>query len=451
MSAQLVFDGLGEAELYHRSPGRGYFAVLWREMGEEEPRQRSYPVVDMGKIIPMLPRDRDTWLSQAEFFRRNRRLVNLSSIALQFVDVDYYHSRYAGLSRDVVIYTMIRALEDAGVPLPSIILDSGRGLQAKWMLEAALPRQALPRWNAVQSHLVDALADFGADARAKDGSRVLRLVDTVNTRSGTRVEVAFTTASPSTGELIRYDFDSLADLVLPFTRSELAALKAARLEAKVARIERQQLRLVPGGLYGLRRLGDRQLAWDRLEDIRTLSRLRGWAGGNPAGHRDVFLFWATNFAALGGVEPRHLHREAVELAKEFAPTWSHREAQAAVGTVVRKAKEMAAGERVEYNGRKYPPLYTPRNSTLMCQLQVTPEEERQLQTIITKDEKRRRDRERDTGRRRSRNEIERGAYLGRASDRRSEARRMRQEGLTQREIAARLGVTQQAVSVYLRG
>ena len=452
MSTQLAFDGLGEAELYHRSPGRGFFSVLWREAGEGvEPRQRSYPVADMGKIIPLLPRDRDTWLSQAEFFRPNRRLVNLSSIALQFVDVDYYHSRYAGQSRDVVIYTMIRALEDAGVPLPSIILDSGRGLQAKWMLDAALPRQALPRWNAVQSRLVDALGDFGADVRAKDGSRVLRLVDTVNTRSGTRVEVAFTTASPSTGELVRYDFDALADLVLPFSRAELAELREARREAKAARIEQHQLRLVRGGLDGLKRLGDRQLAWDRLEDLRTLSRRRGGAGGPPAGHRDEFIFWGANFAALGCVELWHLHREVVELAKEFAPTWSHREAQAAVSTVVRKAKEMAAGVRVEYNGKKYPPLYTPRNSTLLCQLRVTAEEERHLKTIISKDEKRRRDRERDTARRRARDVAERGVYLGRAAERRSEARRMRQEGLTQAQIAERLGVTQQAVSGYLRG
>ena len=87
----------------------------------------------------------------------------------------------------------------------------------------------------------------------------------------------------------------------------------------------------------------------------------------------------------------------------------------------------------------------------MSQFRVTPEEERQLKTIISKDEKRRRDRARDTKRRRERGAVEREAYLAQVAGRRSEARRMAGEGLTQAEIAERLGVTQRAVSNYLRG
>ena len=185
--------------------------------------------------------------------------------------------------------------------------------------------------------------------------------------------------------------------------------------------------------------------------MRTLSRLRGWEGGHPAGERDEFVFWATNFAALGGIEPRYLYREAVALAKEFAPTWPHREAQAVVGSVFRKAQESALGSKFEFNGKKYPPLYTPKNSTLMTRFRVTPEEERQLRTIISKDEKRRRDKERDTRRRREAGAVERSAYLATSSERRSQARAMADKGLTQAEIAERLDVAQPTVSNYLKG
>ena len=446
MSAQLVFDGLGEAELYHEPQGRGFFSVLYKDEKEQRKRQENYPVTEMPKVIQLLPKDRDTWISQAEFFKPSRKHVHITSLALQFVDVDYYNSRYAGRSPDFVVSCISHALADKGVPFPSLILDSGRGLQLKWLLDAAIPRQALPRWDAIQSYLVASLEDFGADARAKDGSRVLRLVNTVNTKANRFVNVCWT--NEIDGELVHYGFDELAEHVLPFTRNELAAAKAESAERKALC---SPFRVIKGGYHGLRRLSSKQLAWDRLEDLRTLSRLRGWEGGHPAGERDEFVFWATNFAALGGIEPRYLYREAVALAKEFAPTWPHREAQAVVGSVFRKAQESALGSKFEFNGKKYPPLYTPKNSTLMTRFRVTPEEERQLRTIISKDEKRRRDKERDTRRRREAGAVERSAYLATSSERRSQARAMADKGLTQAEIAERLDVAQPTVSNYLKG
>ena len=121
-----------------------------------------------------------------------------------------------------------------------------------------------------------------------------------------------------------------------------------------------------------------------------------------------------------------------------------------MGSVVRKAHESASGSKVEFNGQKYSPLYTPKNSTLMTQFRITSEEERQLKTIISKDEKRRRDREIKTEKRRAAGAVERKAYLGKAAERRSQALTLRQSGLTQAEIAENLGVSQRAISGYLR-
>ena len=244
--------------------------------------------------------------------------------------------------------------------------------------------------------------------------------------------------------------EQLAEL-LPFTRDELAQAKADRAERIEKAAERRaHLTLIRGGHYGLRRLSDQQLAWDRVEDIRTIARIRGWSDGNPAGHRDEFVFWCTNFMALAGVDPGRLHLEASALAREFAPTWSTREAQACVGTVVRKAKEAMQGQRVQFQGQDYSPIYTPRNLTLLDQFQVTANEERQLKTIISKDEKRRRDRERDTERRRAAGAMERGTWLGQAEERRSAILRMAQEGRKQTEIAAELGITPARVSQVLK-
>ena len=63
---------------------------------------------------------------------------------------------------------------------------------------------------------VDAVTDgtrFGADPRARDASRVLRLIQTTNTKQSDPAKrtVRVLHAEESGGELLRYDFDTFAD------------------------------------------------------------------------------------------------------------------------------------------------------------------------------------------------------------------------------------------------
>ncbi len=463
-------DGLSEAELYHDSRRRGYFSVLWIEpdaevfdqfdIGEDDwhsvkesakkqrspERQKSYPLDQMAKVIPLLRRDRDTYITQAEFFRPNRRLVNLARLPLCFVDVDTYRSEYAGFSIDHILRDIRTRLNDEGLPHPSIALSSGRGLQLKWLLSGPLPRQALPRWSLVQRELCKVLEPFGGDMNSLDGSRVLRLVGTVNTKSSTFAEVVYT--QEINGRLAHFKFDELADAALPYTRRQLDEMRDAN-----AKRARAGLVLIKGGRHGLKRGNWTEYNWHRLEDFRQLAQMRYQGGGVPEGWRDAYVFQMTLHTALalrGVSAPGRLLSEAVQLAKEVAPSLSHREAQAYVSTVAQKAKQAAAGETVMFNGRKYTPLYTYSTNRLLDEFKIEPFEQRQLRVLIAEHEVARRHRERETQRRRETGAMERAAYLRQAAGKAADAHRMRQEGLTQREIAERLGVSQSAVSGYLK-
>jgi hypothetical protein len=102
-----------------------------------------------------------------------------------FVDVDSYKVEWSkGKTPEQQAASFIYFCEQEGIPWPSLIIFSGRGLQAKWLLEYSIPRAVLLRWNACQKRLVDRLASYGADPAAKDAARVLRLVETVNSKSG---------------------------------------------------------------------------------------------------------------------------------------------------------------------------------------------------------------------------------------------------------------------------
>ena len=85
----------------------------------------------------------------------------------------------------------------------------------------------------------------------------------------------------SQGKIRHYGFDSLAEWVLPVDRDVIRQER----EAREKRCE--SLQLLQGGKTGhLRAFSGRQLAWDRLEDLRTLAKLRGWMkSGIPHGYR----------------------------------------------------------------------------------------------------------------------------------------------------------------------
>ncbi|WAH66897.1 replication protein [Xanthomonas hortorum] len=438
-AAQLaLFGSDDEARTYHDTTRTGFFSLLVDVRGEK--RQDSYRLTAMPAVLSMVDPTRDTWLTQAEFMRPNRRVVNLARIGLLFADLDTYRQPWAaGRTPEALAAAVLFYCAQEGIPAPSLLVYSGRGIQAKWLLDGTIPRQALPRWNACQRYLVDRLAGLGADPQAKDASRVLRLVDTVNTKSGNVCRVVHVEAGQD-GEPIRYSFEYLAEMLLPVARWTVE-------QQRRDRAERRQLKLLPGGKSdNLRGFSGRQLAWDRLEDLRKLAELRG---GVSEGERMQHLFWRLNFLLLSGAtHSSAMYHEAAALAGELDPAWSYRSKE--LMTLYSKAKAYEAGEKVTLGGKEFAPLYTPKNDTLLNLFQITQDEQRQLRTIIGRDMALERDRKRHEARRRAAGATDRETFLEAAEGRRAQAQALRAEGLSIRAIAARMGASVGAVAGYLK-
>lgn len=425
---------IDEASLYHDAGKHGFFAILTR--GPDAPaRQASYRLDAMPRVLDRLPLDRDSWISQAEFVRPNRRVVNLARIGLLFADLDTYKvEALRGRSPDELVAALLLVCDDQGIPPPSLVVYSGRGLQAKWLLDGVLPRQALPRWNACQCYLIDKLAALGADPAARDASRVLRLVQTRNLKSGDIVRVVHVTENQ--GAPIRYGFEYLAECLLPVAREQIAQAK---------------LIVIEGGRKtgGLRTFSGRQLSWDRLEDLRRLVSMRGRV---REGTRMMTLHWHLNFLLLSGATNSvQMWHEAAALGREIDPAWGYRASE--LSTLYRKAQMMDRGETVEWNGRRYPALYTPTNQTLIDIFEIEEDEQRQLKTIISRSIAAERHAERDRKRRRAAGTVSRDEYREQiqrpAQEKQDQARKLRAQGLSVREIADQLGISKSAVGRYL--
>lgn len=437
-AAQLaLFDREEEARAYHDPARSGFFSILVDVNGDK--RQSSHRLTEMPTVLNLIDKSRDTWLTQAEFIRPNRRVVNLARVGLLFADLDTYRTPWAtGRTPEQLAASVLYYCAQEGIPTPSMLIFSGRGIQAKWLLDGTIPRQALPRWNACQKHLIDRLLPVGADVAAKDASRVLRLVETVNSKSGEICRVVHVENGPD-GQPVRYNFEYLAEMLLPVARWTIE-------QQRQERAERRQLKLLPGAKTdNLRGFSGRQLAWHRLEDLRKLATLRG---GVNEGERMQHLFWRLNFLLLSGAtHSSQMYYEAKALAGELAPAWAYRDKE--LMTLYSKAKAYEKGEKISFGGREFAPLYTPKNDTLINLFQITDDEQAQLRTIISKDMAKGRDRARKEAARRAAGAVDRETYLEAANAKQAQAQALRAQGLSIRAIAQQMGISKTAAGRYV--
>jgi len=440
---QLPRAQLCEPAQYHDSDRTGYFSLLWRPHGTDRKKQWCYPLEAMWGVLEDYDLSLDTWISQGEFDAPTRRFVNFSRISLAFCDLDTYKIGIKG-SPERRTERLLRLCEKVGLPEPSLVIFSGRGLQVKWLFGSPVPRMALPRWNLVQREITYRLRSMGADSNSIDASRVLRLVDTTHSTSGCTVRVVH--HNPT-----KLWFDEFADAVLPLTRAELSRRREARKNGQpfnVAQVESKRavtrtkghLTLINTASLGNRRpFLPQKLAADRFEDLLTLVELR-WKNGAPDGCRDPAVFIGSTLLAQAYPNLPKFNLELQALAKKVAPHWNDDKIRSVTGAVVRRMQAYGRGEKVKDNNDvECDPRYRWKTETLIHRLEITPEEERRLHTIISATEVRRRGALRKETARRDAGVPTRAEWLESAEQKRVSARLMRAQGKSWAEVAAVLG------------
>lgn len=84
-----------EPYLYHDVSRPGFAAVL-QQYPDGRRRQRSFKLNELPEMLGLLYDLPDVWISQGEFYKPNRKVVNLWRMSLAYVDVDSYLRRQLG-------------------------------------------------------------------------------------------------------------------------------------------------------------------------------------------------------------------------------------------------------------------------------------------------------------------------------------------------------------------
>ena len=282
------------------------------------------------------------------FYKPCRRLENVKELNCLYIDLDYYKT---GKVRSQILMDLEENYFNKKIPIPNYVLDSGRGLYLIWRINK-VPSQALPLWKAVQDYFYNQLKSLGADRQALDSTRILRVPNSINSKSNTVVSII---------EQYDYIYD-LREIQNNFLPTLKPKEKKKGRPSKINFIYRK-----------------RSLYYARIQDIIKLCELREY---DLKGHREVILFLYRYYLCTFTEDLTKALNDVLELNNMFTQPLKENE----VIKATRSAEKCYLDKIKEY---KY------KNDTLIELLEISEEEQTYMTTIISKAEYKRRKQVRD--------------------------------------------------------
>lgn len=368
----------------------------------------------------------DVYIALNAFKRLGKRNdANLSLFNALYTDLDFYKLDNAPTQAQARA-TIARMIEAGEILTPSLIVNSGRGLQLIWLMDyMANTRGYKALWGRMQDAIADRFKHLNADSKARSTTQIYRLPGTHSSRNGARI----------TFEHLydRYSIAELKDFLLPKLDEVQRTTKTAPQRAiKPRKKSTFKTKLTP---Y--------TLAMARKNDIETLVTIRK---GDVNRKRLVHLYALVALEVFSGDESRL--EEALEaLNQRFnKPLPNH---------ILTGAKASAHNSycEKEETGRA---LYWYTNERIIADLEITSDEQQYMTQIIDSVEKQRRNTIAKAKARREAGVKERAEYLAdKQAEKEAKLERLRaiidaNPTATNKVIADTLGVSTKTVQRLLK-
>lgn len=420
-------DAAEKQLLFHHNPQNtsGWITLAKKDPDTKRFRQYHYQPEELASALSEWMGE-DVYYSQQTFYRPARRIDYVRQLRTLYADLDVYN---LGLDPEWVLGKLEHEYFRQSIPEPNMVIFSGRGLVLVWNIEP-LPYKALPLWRSVENYFVDTLKELGADTKATDPARIFRLAGSINSKNKADVKAEYRHA-------YRFDIHDLQYDYLPELTPRPEAKKKPGPKPKIVRLF---------NIYTL------HLA--RARDIATLVKLRN---GKMDDHREYTCFLYRYFTCCFTSDPKRALEETLDLNSEFTHPLPEREVESATKSA-QKAWEAKTNKKADEiaKAHKYPGAgYNLPNEKIIEWLDISPEEQTHLESIISKEEKRRRNRLLKEKQRRAAGVDTRAVYLEKKSAAKNElADRIIQihkenPSLSQRKIAKAAGCSVRTVNLAL--
>ena len=412
--------------LYDQSTD-GYIQILkLNDKNHGEKTIKIYNTKNKGlrDIVEELHNEEDVFLGPNTMYLPKRRVENIRQFRALFQDID---CESMGIEKAETVYLIWILYYKGKIPKPTMVTDSGRGVHLYWRIQNA-PYGALNTWQELQDYIYYNLKHLGADKRATDGARVLRLPGTINSRCNSDCKVLY------------------IDNELEYSMYELRE-EYLNYKTKTHQLQMQQTKKIDNKVISNRFFNSYSLHMERANDLETLCRLRKY---DMTGYRNMALHCYAYWKGIYIRDIYDLENMVIAFNNAFTEPLKETEVQAILRCIPKAIDKFISyeqGIRSGENNRVSKGMidkqgYWYKNETLIERLGITREEQNHLKTIIGKQEKYRRNNERRT----PRNENGLTKREQEKQDRLSKIKELLSLGYNQSKIAKELGISRQAVS-----
>ena len=334
-------------------------------------------------IVEELHKKEDVFLSPNTMYLPKRRVENIRQFRALFQDID---CASLGFKKAETVYMIWLLHYEGKIPKPTMVTDSGRGIHLYWRIQNA-PYGALNTWQELQDYIYYNLKHLGADRRATDGARVLRLPGTINSKSVTNCEVLYIDND------IEYSMYELREEYLNY-------------KPRTHQLQMQQVKKIDTKVISNRFFNSYSLHMERANDLETLCRLREY---NMTGYRNMAVHCYAYWKGIYIRDNYELENMVIEFNNAFTEPLNETEVQAvlrcipkAIDKFIAYEQGLRSGERKRVSkGMRDKEGYWYKNETLIDRLGITSKEQRHMKTIIGIDEKYDRNNERRRANRRN--------------------------------------------------
>ena len=333
---------------------------------------KNYKSMTLEDALNKYSNEFDIFITPNTNYNGRRSSSNIRQLRALYIDLDH-----RGYSFHELFYAMWDLVLDCKIPEPTMVVASGRGAHIYWRIEHA-PSQALATWQELEDYLWYQLKDLGADKKATDAARVLRLPDTLNSRSNTECKVMIV------NDKITYSMYDLREQYLKW-KPKVIRQEVIKEVINKRKVEHKVLHYFTS--YTL------HLA--RTEDILTICKLRNY---RVTGYRNMILHCYVYWLGVTHRDPEELTTSVNELNNQFTEPMKQTEVDAilrcvpkAIDKFLKYEQGLRSGEvkRVS-KGMRDKGGYWYKNDTLIERLGITRAEQQYLKTIIDEKEKYRR-------------------------------------------------------------
>lgn len=332
-----------------------------------------------------------------------------------YIDIDH-KTGTEPIDQFEVVGAVEQLVEEKKIPQPTEYINSGRGIHIYWDINNC-HIMLLDLWEKIENYLFNiikelerSIKNISVDSRVKDPTRLLRLPNTINSKSNSKCYSML----KNEGNIYNI-FD----------------LKKAYIKVnKQYKKNKSKITYLPTkNLYTLN--------MSRIEDFKHIVSLRN---GDIKGYRNtLIMLYSYHYRLVNEVTVEELIKVTKEFNKSFKEPYKAKELISVCRSINRTVKHFQ-----EDNNKGY--KFT--NKYIINALDLEEQEKRELLTIIsTRVKYDRNNKKRNEARR---NEEGLTSRQQGKKDRINSILELKQQGYNQSKIAEKLGITRQAVSKLLK-